>query len=382
MIETDGKNFISTLAHESEVIIGDENSLDFRPAVRLKKWGEESSLAIAFPTMEKILPTFDEKLGKISWTDKDTQVNFFEQPENPQWEHGGFEFEIVLGSVPQSPDFTFNIESDGLQFHLQGLQSFNKDFVQIIPANVVKSYAAYRIPKGVQLGGDKYRTGKVFHIYRPEAVDADGNKISLDLNVNTSGGQLICSIDPTWLLKAKYPVIIDPTFGYTSIGGSQFNVSNAQPIGSKLFTPSEAGTLNSIFTYAARSDGNTFPLANALYGDSGGLPQVKLAEDSGNTNVTTAAWYSTNFNYLFSASTPYHLALWHNGPTSNFAFYYDVTADNFYYENGQTFENWPVTLGNTFNNVIISIYASYTALTSDTYAGRGIGRGLGRGIFR
>lgn len=93
------------------------------------------------------------------------------------------------------------------------------------PDNVIGSYAVYHKTKGGMndaLGMD-YKCGKAFHVYRPEAIDNKGDKIWGLLHLDEQAGILTISIDQTWLDNAIYPVIIDPTFGYTTSGGSTIN---------------------------------------------------------------------------------------------------------------------------------------------------------------
>jgi hypothetical protein len=71
------------------------------------------------------------------------------------------------------------------------------------------------IPKTL---AEKYRVGKAFHIYRPLLTDALGQQSWASLNMST--GQLTITADPIWLAAATYPVIVDPTFGYTTAGGT------------------------------------------------------------------------------------------------------------------------------------------------------------------
>lgn len=70
----------------------------------------------------------------------------------------------------------------------------------------------------------EYKTGKAFHIYRPKAIDANGVEQWCSLDIKD--GILTVIIPQNFLNKALYPVIVDPTFGYTSAGASSVGVNS------------------------------------------------------------------------------------------------------------------------------------------------------------
>jgi hypothetical protein len=76
------------------------------------------------------------------------------------------------------------------------------------------SYAVYK--KETLLGEG---TGKLCHIHRPEIIDARGRRCWGDLSI--MGNELRITVPERWLSEAKYPVVVDPTIG-TSTVGSQF----------------------------------------------------------------------------------------------------------------------------------------------------------------
>jgi hypothetical protein len=128
-----------------------------------------------------------------------------------------FEWEIELESKPDSGVFTFDIEVENLLFYYQDPDTFEayKDswnFSDDIPG----SYAVYH--EAVKHG--KYKSGKAFHIYRPRAWDSGGDTVWCDLEIDTTSGKLILDVSEEFLNRASYPVIIDPTFGCTSRGGT------------------------------------------------------------------------------------------------------------------------------------------------------------------
>jgi len=65
-------------------------------------------------------------------------------------------------------------------------------------------------------------TGKAFHIYRPIAEDALGNKAWCDVHIDkyVDPTSLTLTIPQQFLDEAVYPLMIDPDFGYTFIGAT------------------------------------------------------------------------------------------------------------------------------------------------------------------
>ena len=54
--------------------------------------------------------------------------------------------------------------------------------------------------------------------------DAAGNETWGDLHVDTDAGILSVTVDQEWLDRAIYPVVVDPTLGYTAKGAFHFTV--------------------------------------------------------------------------------------------------------------------------------------------------------------
>jgi len=185
----------------------------------------------------------------------------------------GVEYDIILKEIPKSNIFTLPITSTGLDFFYQpplneeltGSQytgwtitattAINEkgEIVNSRPENVVGSYAVYYSEKN-----NVYKTGKAFHIYRPYVSDAKGNTVWASLNFD--GSNLIVTVNQKWLSNAAYPVVVDPSFGYDSQGGTEYSTSSANiVIGSAYTTPSTAIgiTLTGMAAYAKKYSGAT-----------------------------------------------------------------------------------------------------------------------------
>lgn len=130
---------------ESE--IGDITAVEFRPHLKLKRWGDECSFSILFPTVQRRTPTLIN--NRLNWSTPAVDLNFYPLDPTiyegfPQRELGGFEFEIVLKVRPSTNKISLPIVSDGLQFWKQPLRSqLRADEIQ--PLNVDGSYAVYKI---------------------------------------------------------------------------------------------------------------------------------------------------------------------------------------------------------------------------------------------
>jgi hypothetical protein len=115
-----------------------------------------------------------------------------------------FEYDCILEREP---------ESNVISLRLEGAENFDffrqPDFVK--EPFLKGSYAVYKKEKLVGEG-----TGKLCHIHRPEIIDARGRRCWGELSV--VGNELRITIPENWLAEAKYPVIVDPTIGSSSIG--------------------------------------------------------------------------------------------------------------------------------------------------------------------
>lgn len=142
-----------------------------------------------------------------------------------------FEFDIELLERPDTNVFTYELEGwEDLDFFYQ--PPLNEEMASSTctatdcggahrPENVVGSYAVYHKTKRNHVQGEtNFQTGKLYHIYRPLVYDAEGNEVWGELHYEA--GRLSVTVPQEFLDSAMYPVIVDPTFGYTSVGASTF----------------------------------------------------------------------------------------------------------------------------------------------------------------
>lgn len=141
---------------------------------------------------------------------------------------------------------------------------YNVEFFDLVretasrPDNVIGSYAVYHATKK----GNQYMNGKAFHVYRPIAEDALGNKAwcSLHIDKRFDPTNLTITIPQQFLDEAVFPVVVDPDFGYATIGGSWYAIADyvyttETRRGSTWTMPAGGGTANYIRAYLRRDAG-------------------------------------------------------------------------------------------------------------------------------
>jgi len=198
-----------------------ELTADFKPEVKLEKWGDETYIKVW--SEEKGDKTATQVGDKVVWhnTDKSKEYNFYPlTPEEAGTENGGFEYEIILNKKPKTNIITLKIETKGLEFYYQ--PPINEpDGLGYAYERDIGSYAVYYKKKmNIVLSkkdGEKYKTGKAFQIPKPQMEDANGWKVWGDLHIEN--GILTVTIPQDFLDKAEYPIkhATGLTFGNTSL---------------------------------------------------------------------------------------------------------------------------------------------------------------------
>lgn len=252
------KRVLEEYGDNIDVEIGDEKQTEFYPQVKLKRWDNEANLSVRLDDDFKGARLVEDG-NKIKLKGRGKEVNFYEIDE-------GFEFEVVFARKPKTNVVNFTIQTKGLRFlyqpEIEDKQAERRAKFrgvtieearrQIRPENVVGSYAVYHDSKSGDYspaGGKNYRAGKAYHIYRPKIIDKSGDWVWGVLNVNVDSGLLTVTIPQEFLDKAVYPLTVDPTFGYTSVGGSQEYTEPDWMIGDRYTVPSDTNKASSISVY-------------------------------------------------------------------------------------------------------------------------------------
>jgi hypothetical protein len=191
-----------------------------RPEVRLKKWSGEVDLGVRYDGV-KSAGSRALLTNRMEWKSQKEEVHAYPK------DNGDFEIEVVLKEKPKTNKFDFQL--DGYQdldfFYQPALTPEEIEQGAERPENVVGSYAVYHKSKSNHvIGKTNYATGKAFHIYRPKAIDANGNEVWATLDYKN--GVLSVTVPQEFLNTAVYPVLVDPTFGYNTIGGSTERIAD------------------------------------------------------------------------------------------------------------------------------------------------------------
>lgn len=273
------------------VVLGEAGAKEFVPDLEINKWDSEVKFKIK-PDISNI-PDSQKKVtmdgDKINYETPQVTYQYNNKPDLSA--DGGYEYSEILKTKPDSNVFTTPIETENLDFFYQPAldqeqqkpnvasctetQCVDKKgkVVRERPENVVGSYAVYykdgKSGDYSALGGKNYKTGKAFHIYRPEVIDAKGNRVWADLKIDTTNGKMIITVPEEYLDKAVYPVNVDPNLGYDTIGSSDDGGwDNANTTYSYGLTGASGGTLTTI--KGAFFNSTTEHVKMAVYENTGG----------------------------------------------------------------------------------------------------------------
>ena len=306
--------------------------------------------------------------------DSEDKVSLSAGNETDVWhidDKGRLKWDVKIASHPATNVFEWDMLSSAeLEFYYQPeLPDSEIKKGSIRPPEVIGSYAVYCGKSGHFKDASKntianYATGKLAHIYRPLCRDAKGVEAWADLLIGA--GKLRITIPQKYLDDAAYPVMLDPTFGYTSNGASSEN-SLAYHNSSKV-TPAESGTISSYSAYI-RFTGGDDTLYLGIYSDDGASPShpntrleygtVAVSQNAGFTWNTV-----TGMSYAFTGSTVYWLGRGPgNGSVSVFQEAYDSgSANESWYKNGNTLPDpFGTDATSGFQSKIYSNYATYVA---------------------
>lgn len=291
------------------VVIGDDKDpSDIHPQMKLERWDNEAN--ISFRLNHSFIPgqvSHSQKDGVITWKKKQGQKEWIARfYEDTSVAEGGYKFaELVMPEKPSTNIISFSVQSKDVDFLYQpALTQAEIDEGVERPPEIVGSYALYaHTPKKNIMGGKEYKTGKIGHLYRPKLIDANGNESWADYNDDLQQtNTLSITIDQTWLDNAVYPVLLDPSFGYT-------------PIGASAETPNADAVWGTIYNLGSNQDivrmsgvmfltAGTCNAKTVMYSVSSNYPDAKLVTSSG-TTATTAVEYK-HFLVNYSATSGDH----------------------------------------------------------------------------
>ena len=350
-----------------EVEIGDIKQVDFFPQAKLKYWDNECNFSIRYNKDPD--GTYELIDNKVKWSSKDgkKKVHMYELEG---YEDGGFEIEVELLEKPSSNIIEYSLQTKELDFRFQSediIKSITKTF-QEVPENVIGSYAVYHKTKRNNYNdkngnpvGNQYRTGKAFHIYRPEAIDNEGNKIWCDLNIDDGNNLLTIIVPQKYLDNAIYPVIVDPTFGYTSQGSVKIDGYTNEVYGQIGTSGGTAGEADSVHYYGSTS---FTPIKGFISLTSTG--DILTNGIAGISEEYGSDWYSLSFSTkpTITASTGYTTCFVSSGDSADF--YADGGGSSGWRIDDSNSYSSPQSIGSSPTNggADMSIYTTYTETVS------------------
>lgn len=334
-----------------------------KASVAFTLWDKESS--ITFGDSQSANSTLDAS-GRLKWTDSDREIQVYAIAPSDGAEFGGVEYEIHFSARPASNQISLPFTtSPNLDFVKQPiLTPLEISRGNARPDNVINSYAVYRSDKGPLHGipgdADKYRVGKAYHIYRPKAIDARGVEEWGDQDIDTQSGTWTLTFSRAWLDAATYPIIIDPTIGYTTLGGSVDGTG--QFANANLWACATSGTTAAATAFY----GSTLNLGDSVYvavydeGDGDISGNTRLAFSSAIALGNATAFYSAAITPpAFNSGTNYFIEGFSN--TVGVFTMYDVgSTDQYTATTAATPPNPHDARGGTQSEKM-SVYIDYTA---------------------
>jgi len=306
-------------------------------------------------------PTIGERLADKRNKEVITEVVDFGE--------GGFKVDILLNEKPDTNRFCYAIEgAEDYDFFYQ--PPLTEDEIAEgaeRPEEIVGSYAVYHKElKNHRVGSENYATGKVMHIPRPQVWELNDEENTKEwAELSYEGGELCVTARQEFIDEAEYPVRIDPTFGYTSLGASETQIQADRHHG-RIGTVVGNGVIDSV-SFGVRKDTNNRNFQGAVY-DSG---LSLLSPQSGAVSITSTVMQFRTANIssgpTVSAGTYYAAVLVDAAATTNSVYRaYDaggVSGDSI--TTTGVYPTWRNPFATVTNETdIFSIYATYTAAAS------------------
>jgi len=365
--------------YRDDVIIGGDNPSVFEPKIKLTrwKWGRKPiTLDIEFKPSDNKVKTYKTDKEKVKWESADSSFDVYGKephinPNRMTGRRGELEIELILKKKPDSNIFEWIVNAPNTEWTYQPeLTQFEIDRGAIRKENVIGSYAVYHItdcdahkdpnttPDNVKLFGMR---SKAFHVFRPEAIDDNGVRVWCNLDYDNE--ILSVTVPQDFLDNASYPVIIDPTFGYTTEGASTYNLEDA--IFAVLATGA-AGTLDSISAFIQEEGGGAHTGKGVLYLVSDSSLVAASDEDTTFPPEGTPAWnvFSVSGAPAVSAVS-YAVGAWFDSGTGGILIHYDAGGGpGMKYQIGVVYTDLsgvppdPATF--TDDAISPSVYATYT----------------------
>ncbi len=238
--------------------------------------------------------------GQSAYLTRDQEVHIYPI-------HQGTEMEVILHRRPKSNRFVFQVRQTlGLNFDKQPGACLAR------PENIVDSFAIYCDKRN-----NEYGTGKIGHIFRAEARDSTGHSVWCDMEYR--GSQLTVIVPWEFLNDATLPIVVDPTLGYTTVGGTaDGGVFNALIVANGYQIP-ETGTATAWRFYTDTGANFTGGVYN---GSSSAASSLLVATTGGNPGGSNPSFRSKAITGALVSGNYYYIAATKDGANS----YYDLAS--------------------------------------------------------
>lgn len=368
---------------DAKVEFGGGDVDKFLPIVSFSRFGGLANLHIKYPVGEE--ETTVTGVDKIVWENGKDEVHFYPLEKNTfEKKDGGFEIEFILRKKPISNKITLKYSSKNLRFMKQlaydkqvmapidiaaGVvdrtptegKNKNGDVIVRVPENMINSYSVYytkakRIYSNAA-EAEQIRAGKAFCIPRLKATDAGKNEVWLDQDFEQNGNYVI-TMPQDFLDKAKYPIIVDPTFGYTTLPTGS-SISFEDVIVGNIGTPAEAGTVDTLHL-ALTNWSNGEAVKMALYTSPGDA----LVANSESTERSDggSGWQTFQVSGTANLTTQQYAVMAWSGSTVEI--WRDAgSGTNAYYELSQTYGSWPSSISSSADTNNYGTYCTYGTVT-------------------
>lgn len=262
--------------------VGDvmDNSEIF-PQVKHKRWDNECNFSyrLAPEMWGEDIPVITTENNIIKFQTEKIEANFYDHEVCEKYPEKGYEIDVVLNVKPASNVISFTIRTKNVKFEkqlgfdaiynvgdfaLNGVEIYRVTPMAIYDVNdeaiawfdsedMVGSYAIIHSDsanKGINStdGKDYGCYGKVGHMRSPLITDANNVQCFGVVNIDDVTEIMTVTIPEDFYNNAAYPIVVDPDFGYTTIGvlsgniGGMFLAVNG--------TPASNGQLTNIQIYA------------------------------------------------------------------------------------------------------------------------------------
>jgi hypothetical protein len=411
------------------VVVGTDTGGKLVPRATFRRWAGECWLEVLYDRELSSKTVTEQKSGAditglkldISNNKESIQCNCIDGKNGA--EKGGFEYDILLSEKPldeivntgtdetpvllKANEFVLRYRDSGnLRFLYQEPYSTatlsGEDLAKVvtrddtggwdkngkkvvdIPDWCNKSWAVYQVDHvpayKSKNEGEKYQGGKVLHIHRPKAIDDNGDSVWCDLDIDTVNKTMKVTVPQSFLDTAVYPVRVDPTFGYTTLGGTNYNFED-DIIGRANVGPGESGIVTSLHIGLDSDWDSGESVAAALYTDVATPALQSPQSDTDDTGHGTAAFVSFNVTGSLNVTDQnYIIGAWTASSFVNMRRDSGGASGDSKYELTVTgYPTWPSTLTESSSSNLYSTYATYSGAW--VHYVHGVGAGAGKQTF-